>query len=160
MSVFFEGNAYIDGGKVEDTQIVSSEIRLSSIDMNLQNITSVKDPINTQDAATKKYVDQTVNALGVFIKELVLTGTNYTLISNTYLKGSYSITVNSSTNGPSATFFLSKGRSGQHPHIVRHTCSPGETTRELLELTWAPNSGIFIRKTGVNHNGNYIVKLF
>lgn len=162
MSVFFEGNAFIDGGKVEDTQIVASAIRLSSIDMNLENITSVKDPIQPQDAATKKYVDDSINTLGVIQKSLVLTGTNYTLISSSHLKGSYSITVNPGTNvnGPSATFFLSKGRQNQYPHIVRHTCSPGEDTRELLELKWDPNSGIYFRKTGNNHNGFYNIKLF
>lgn len=162
MSVFFEGNAFIDGGKVEDTQIVASTIRLSSIDMNLENITSVKDPIQPQDAATKKYVDESIDFLGVVQKSLLLSSTNYTLITDIHLKGSYSITVNpvDGVNGPSATFFLSKGRQNQYPHIVRHTCSPGENTRELLELKWDPNSGIYIRKTGNGHNGFYNIKLF
>lgn len=161
MSVFFEGNAFIDGGKVEDTQIVSSNIRLSSIDMNLENITSVKDPIEPQDAATKKYVDESIEFLGVLQKTLELTGTNYTLISDIHVKGSYYITVNPglNVNGPSATFFLSKGRPSQFPHIVRHTCSPGENTRELLELKWNPNEGIYIRKTNINHDGLYGIKL-
>jgi hypothetical protein len=73
--------------------------------MNMQKITSVQNPINPQDAATKNYVD----ALGICILDINLTGTNFAVIANNvygpFLKGSYTITItNIIFNGPAATF--------------------------------------------------------
>lgn len=159
-SVYFEGNAFIDGGRVQNTTIATSSIgncaiTTSSLDMNMANITSVKDPINAQDAATKKYVDD----LEISFTTVNLVGTNTSLISNNS-KGSYIISVNNLIlNGPSGIFHLTKSESTQNAHIVRTVAAPGVGTNITLRLTWPPNSGIFIMKTGNNYDGSYRVKI-
>jgi hypothetical protein len=49
---YFKSNSYIDGGIVKNVAISQS-----SLDMNNLPITSVQDPANPQDSATKNYVD-------------------------------------------------------------------------------------------------------
>lgn len=162
MSVFFEGNAYIDGGKVESTDILFATIQKSSIDMFDQNITSLKDPRvdHPQDAATKKYVDNQVSSLGIVFRTIRLEGDAFVIVSSDHLYGSFVITINSNVeSGPTATFYVSKGRPEQFPHIVRNTCSPGSVSKELLEVDWEPNSGLRLRKTGNDYDGEYVVKL-
>jgi hypothetical protein len=160
MSVYFEGNAYIDSGQIENVNInnsaiTTSSITTSSLDMNMQRITSVQNPINPQDAATKWYVD----GLGVHIIDINLTATNFSVISP-FLKGAYTITItNIILNGPAATFSVSKNEIGQPGHVVRTTSSPGLLTYESLRIRWLPNTGIEIQKTGTNYDGTYRVKL-
>lgn len=165
MSVCLEGNVFIDGGQAQNINIISStigncNISKSSLDMlsssgNLQNITNVKDPINTQDAATKKYVDD----LGIVITDITLSSTNNTLISN-YAKGSYIITIsNLILNGPSGIFHITKNETVREAHIVRTVASPGYGTNIFLELSWPPNSGILLKKTGPNYDGTYKIKI-
>lgn len=160
MSVFFEGNAFIDGGQIQNTIILNtsignSAITTSSIDMNMQNITSVKDPINPQDAATKKYVDD----LDIRISNITLTGTTDYEISN-YQQGSYIITVqNSVVGGPSGVFHVTKNDSSKHAHIARTVATPGALSTITLLVTWPPNSGILLKKTGSQYDGTYRVKV-
>lgn len=160
MSVYFEGNAYIDGGQVQDaiitlSSIGSCSITTSSIDMNMQNITSVKDPIQPQDAATKKFVED----LEITFAIINLNGQSQTLISN-LLQGSYIIKVNNIVmNGPTAIFNVTKSEASRNAHIVRITATPGYNSNNTLVLTWPPNSGIYLQKTGTTFDGSYRVKI-
>lgn len=160
MSVYFEGSAFIDGGQLQDaiitaTSIGNCTITKSSLDMNLANITNVKNPINPQDAATKAYVD----ALNIVYVSATLAGTSYTTISNA-LKGSFVITVsNNILNGPSAVFNVTKSESSRSAHIARTVASPGYQSLTTLDLDWSVNSGIQLRKTGADYDGSYLVKI-
>ena len=160
MSVYFEGNAFIDEGRVQNALLTNNSINnsiitTSSLDMNLQNITSVKDPINPQDAATKKYVDD----LGVVISNISLSGTSSTLISSN-LSGSYIITVkNIIINGPSATFHVTKISSTLNAQCNRISASPGYLSTITLFVTWPPSSGIYLNKNGSLYDGSYQIKI-
>lgn len=165
MSVCLEGNVFIDGGQGQNINIISStigncNISKSSLDMlssdgNLQTITNVKDPVNLQDAATKKYVDD----LGIVITNVTLSSSNNTIISN-YVKGSYVITIsNLILNGPSGIFHITKNETSREAHIVRTAAAPGYGSNTFLEITWPPNSGILLKKTGINYDGSYRVKI-
>lgn len=160
MSVFFEANAYIDTGQVNNVILTGSSISncvitTSLLDMNMENITNVKDPINLQDAATKKYVDD----LEIILKSVTLSGTNNTLITDNLI-GSYIITIsNVISNGPSAIFHITKNDPLKTSHIVRTVASPGNNTNVFLELSWPPSSGIYLKKTGLQYDGSYKVKI-
>lgn len=160
MSVYFEANGFIDGGQVQNVNVTSctignSSINTSSLDMNMANITSVKDPINNQDAATKKYVDN----LEIILKSISLIGTSYTEIF-TNVKGSYIVTIsNEILNGPSAIFHITKSETTRNAHIVRTVATPGYMSNVFLELYWPPNSTILLKKTGTQYDGSYKVKI-
>jgi hypothetical protein len=159
-AVSYEGNAFIDGGKIQNliitnTSISNSVITTSSLDMNLANITSVKDPINLQDAATKKYVDD----LYIVYVDVTLSGTSPTIISSN-LKGTYRINVtNSIINGPSAAFDVTKNEASNNAHIIRTVACPGISSYTTVNVLWPPNTGIQLYKTGNDYDGNYLVKL-
>lgn len=160
MSVFFEGNAFIDGGQIQNatvgsSSITGSAIAMSTLDMNYANITSVKDPVLQSDAATKQYVDD----LGIRIIDVDLTGTNFAVISSNQ-KGSFLITIqNKVSNGPTATFTVSKSEPERPAHIVRTSCAPGLYTGEVFRVRWNVNSGLELQKTGLNYNGTYRIKI-
>lgn len=155
MSGYFEGNAYIDTGTVVNTTISSCSITTSSLDMNLQNITSVKDPILAQDAATKQYVDN----LGIVINTVTLSNTLTTEIVG-YNMGSFVITItNLVNNGPSGIFNVTKNNSTKEAHIIRTVAARGNGSDTSLKITWPPNSGILLSKTGTDYDGSYRVKI-
>ena len=91
MSVCLEGNVFIDGGQVQNilvtnssvanSNIVTSSLNMMGLNSIEQNITNVANPINNQDAATKKYVDN----LDIVISNVTLLNINTTIISN-YVK--------------------------------------------------------------------------
>ncbi|NBU34026.1 hypothetical protein EB118_06355 [bacterium] len=165
MSFFFEGNGYFNGSVLTGSTVSNSAVNTSAIsgctiDMlstsgNLTNIVNVKDPIQPQDAATKKYIDtlgttQTIN----------LSNTNSSVISNN-VKGSFVVTVtNLVLNGPCGIFNISKSEGFQQPHIVRTSGAPGYNTNVFLSVNWPPNSSISLNKTGAEYDGSYFVKIF
>lgn len=164
-SIFFEGNGYFDASvcvnsTLGSSRITTSDIRASTIDMlstggNYQNITNVRDPVNPQDAATKQYVDD----LGIVISTATVVGTTGTLIHSN-LKGSYVITIsNLVNNGPSGVFHVTKSEAPRHAHVVRTAAAPGVSTNVGLAVTWPPNSGIYLNKTGAGFDGSYRVKI-
>ena len=153
--VYFEGNAYIDGGNISFTTIGNCSISTSSLDMNSQNITSVKDPVQPQDAATKKYVDD----LGIVFRNVTLTDSIQSEIID-YKTGSFIISItNLVIDGPSGIFNVTKNRQNSESHIVRTVAAPGYSTSTLLQLHWPPNSGILLSKTNSSYNGIYRVKI-
>jgi hypothetical protein len=164
MSVFFEGNGYFDGSylvnsSIGNNYIGTSTIKASTIDMlstsgNYTNITSVKDPVNPQDAATKNYVD----ILGIVITQNTLSGTQGTLISNLQT-GSFVVTVtNLVMNGPSAVFNITKNIPGNCGQVMRTVAAPG-IGNTVLDMYWLANGGVYLVKSSRFCDGSYQVKL-
>lgn len=159
-SVFFEGNAFIDGGQIQNVLVTSCTIGnciigTSTLDMNMKNITSVKDPINPQDAATKKYVDDIASS----IQNITLIGTTPSEISSAQ-KGSFIISIiNNISNGPTGIFHVTKNESSNYAHIVRTVATPGQSSKITLMVTWPQNSGIMLNKNGLLYDGSYSVKI-
>jgi len=163
MSVFdgngYLYNSYLVNSTVSNIYMFQSVIKTSSINMldingNYQNIINVKDPINPQDAATKNYVD----LVGVILS-VTLLNTTPTLISNN-LKGSFIITItNNVLNGPSAIFNVTKNESNNNPGIARIVAAGSVSGNTQLNLSWLPNSGIFLSKTNNLYDGSYTVKI-
>lgn len=164
MSVFFEGNGYFDGSyllnsTIGNNYIGTSSIRTSTIDMlsttgNYTNITSVKDPINPQDAATKNYVD----ILGIVITQNTLSGTQGTLVSNIQT-GSFVVTVtNLVLNGPSAVFNITKNITSNCGQVMRTVAAPG-IGNTVLDMSWPANGGVYLVKSSRFCDGSYQVKM-
>lgn len=165
MSFFFEGNGYFSGSYLINSTtsnniISASAISSSSINMlstagNYQNITNAAMPVNDNDVAIKLYVDN----LGIRFNNITLTGTQQTSISSDY-NGSFVITVtNLISNGPSATFHISKNEPTVCGHVIRHTLSPGTTTLTALNIKWPINSTPMISKSNNDYDGTYRIKL-
>lgn len=154
MSFYFEGNAYIDPAYIINSSISNSNITTSSLDMNLENITSVKDPILPQDAATKKYVDDLL-----FFKttDVSLSGTSGSFVLSP-TKGSFMVKVsNLVSNGPSALFNISKSEHPRAGQVHRINATPGNSSDTTLLLEWVANSGLYLRKTSDLYDGSYNV---
>ena len=150
-TTYFKSNSYLDGSKIKNVDITTS-----TIDMDGSPITSVADPTNPQDAATKAYVDNVGEVLII-----TLTATSYTTVTSKLKGSSYLIVEAIIADGPCATFFLSKSKSTKHAHITRHTSAPGDSVnKEQLDVQWLPGGGIQLKKTNINFDGTYIVKLY
>ena len=142
-----------------------SSITTSTIDMNFNNITSVKDPIRPQDAATRYYVDSTIEDISQKIENtfsgiaINLQGIEYTPIAHLQ-PGSFLVTVNPPSDGyPTAVFSISKGSEEMGGHVAVITAHGGRDTYERLELQWPSGGTLMIRKTGPGYNGEYIIDM-
>lgn len=156
MSFYFEGNAYIDPAYIINSTVSNSSITTSSIDMNLENITNVKDPVLPQDAATKKYIDDII-----FFKTTTvsLSGTTGSFIFSP-TKGSFIVKVsNLVSNGPSALFSISKSEHPRAGQVHRVNATPGNSSDTTLLLDWFANSDLYLRKTSELYDGSYTVLL-
>lgn len=162
---FFEGNAYLDlsyiiNSTISNSILTKSSISQSSIDMlsssgNYQNITNAAEPILDHDVVIKKTLDD----LGIVISDITLTQTTTTSISSN-LKGSFIITVaNLVSNGPSATFHITKNNVTAPGQINRIVASPGTSSPTcLLNITWPSSSEPLLFKTNNLYDGSYRIK--
>lgn len=142
-----------------------SKITNTEINMNGNVITNHGTPVNPLDVVNKEYVDNAVANGGGEGEGSPLISITVTLVSTTYIQaiplltGNLLVFVkNLVTNGPSATFLLSKSESSFNPSITRLTSSSNSLTQEKLRLKWDPDSFIFLRKTGNSSDGQYLVK--
>lgn len=142
---------------MENTSITSSAITNTTLDMAMQNITSVLDPVDPQDAATKFYVDRQVTTL-VQTFEVQLAGQAFVEVSN--LKyGSYQVLVMSlQEGGPVGSFVLLK-LSEYSQGVITSALVLKTPTGEQLVVDWPPNSAVLVRKSGDNFDGLYRVKI-
>jgi hypothetical protein len=136
-------------------KVIGSAISSSTIDMNSGVITSHSMPTVPSDVANKEYVDLRSDSVVI----VNLTGTSYTTISSA-LTGNFRIYVsNIVTNGPCATFSLVKNNSSVYPGYTRNSSISGTTTQEKLDISWDPGTGIALKKTGNQYNGQYRIKI-
>lgn len=71
--------------------------------------------------------------------------------------GAYSISISNNVLGPAATFLLAKStETHNNGNIIKISSSPSSDL-SVLEIRWASNSFIEIRKTSNNYDGDYIV---
>lgn len=160
---YFYSSAVIVGTSVRNVLISDSRITTTDIDMNQQNITSVKDPVESHHAATKFYVDSSANRIAQDVSSMfsgtvvALVGVEYSNILN--LKpGSFLVTITPTLDGaPTATFSVSKSSVYSIGYPARITGTPGLVTLEQLELLWLSGESLKIRKTGAGYDGDYII---
>lgn len=153
MSAFSRGTYIIEC----NSKVKNSSITESTIDMDGGVITNHGIPINGTDVVNKDYVDSATGT-GIPTVTITLSGTSFVTILSEQ-KGDIFISVkNIITNGPSASFQLSKSEASKQSSYVRMSSSAGLNTQEKLDIRWSPNSGIELKKTGVNYDGDYKVK--
>jgi hypothetical protein len=150
-------NSLIQNSNITTTAISRSSINSTTINMNGGVIVNAGTPVNPTDVVNKNYVDNALTNYDIY--NITLTNTNFTQIIPK-LFGSITLNVTSNVSGgPSATFSASKNTANKYPSIVRFTSGAGIGTYERLEISWPPNSGILLRKNGVNYDGGYICNL-
>lgn len=159
------GNFYIDcGGKMNNSTITNSNIYMRNdgsgiLTMGGAKITNVALPTNPSDVATKNYVDTFLGGGSGSIIQVTLTGTSYSVVSPV-LSGTVTLNVkNSISGGPSAIFNICKNEQLLIGNPTRTCSCAGLNTYERLQIRWLANSGIELRKTGVNYNGIYNITL-
>jgi hypothetical protein len=136
-------------------KVTGSAITSSTIDMNGGIITSHAMPIVPSDVANKEYVDLRSDIVII----VTLSGTAYTSVVSDLI-GNFRIYISSLvTNGPSASFNLIKNNASVYPGYTRNSSISGTGTKEKLDMSWDPGTGIALKKTGANYNGQYRVKL-
>lgn len=151
-----KGTIWLDcQSKVHNASILNSSINMSS-----GVITNHGTPLNPTDVANKNYVDSLFGA-NFLTANVTLTGTAYSLIPISVLKGQIRVSVvNIIPDGPCASFEFSKNNPSQFPSQHRFSSSAGLTTFERLEMRWLPGETLSIRKTGVNYDGLYNIKIY
>lgn len=139
-----------------NSTIINGQILSSKVDMDNEKITRLADPTVNSDAVTKYYCDQNVSGFSTIT--VTLTSTSWTMILlNT--SGSYDIIIsNIIADGPCGKFTILKSGASRNASIQRWGSCSGTTTNERLEMRWLPNSGIELRKNGVNYDGTYRIR--
>jgi hypothetical protein len=162
---YFSGDATIIGRSVRKVLVTDSNINSSAIDMNHAHITSVKDPIHGQDAATKWYVDNKVDKVHTDLEKassgfgITLKGTGFTEVQH-MKPGSYLVTITNPLDGyPTATFSISKAGAYVGGSVMRITGSSGLGTGEQLDMQWPKGGMLLLRKTGPSYDGEYLVAM-
>ncbi len=146
-------NSTVSNAAITTSTVSSSAINSSTIDMNAGVITSHGNPVNQTDVVNKQYVDNLTFPLIQY--QVALFDTTPSII-NANVSGTFLITVkNRVTNGPSATFHISKNESTNEAAITRPTHCPGKTSGETLLITWPIGSPILLHKTDMSYNGLY-----
>jgi hypothetical protein len=137
--------------------ILNGQVLSSKIDMDLERITSLADPIANADAVTKFYCD-TNSQNGIPTVTVTLTSNIWnTILMNT--SGTFDIIIsNVISDGPCAKFTLAKSGPSRNASIQRWNSCSGTTTNERLEMRWPIGSGIELRKNGNGYDGNYKVR--
>jgi hypothetical protein len=162
---YFYGSMSMVGKSIRKVVISNSRLTTSAVDMNLQNITSVKDPLLSQDAATKRYVDSSADRIATDVTSrfsgyiITLSSCIFSEVIN-LLPGSYIVTIRPvDDGGPTATFSVSRSSVYMMGFIARITGTPGVTTGEQIELRWLVGQNLELRKTGPGYDGDYIVDM-
>lgn len=129
------------------------------IDMQNLRIINLQDPIDLQDAVTKKYTDNLFN-FGTPTPILfptfnfTLTGTVPTLIMSNLI-GSFDFYISGPTGAPVGSFSIIKNDQTVQASITRHNSFCGISSKERLNITWNSNQGVYCFKDKINHNGTY-----
>jgi hypothetical protein len=153
------GSAILSGTYIKGMRLVNSVIQSSKLDMAYQTITSVADPQNPSDAATKYFVENTVASV-IKVLDVHLQGNAWSQLCHLH-PATYLITVSSTNGGPTASFMVSKNSRATEPHIARITSLPGEGSMEEIDLRWIASGPLQIRIAGSGHHysGCYKVKI-
>jgi hypothetical protein len=147
----------IFGFSKSNSRIQNGSIINSSIDMQGGVIINHTVPSNNTDVVNKFYCDNNSNNV-IPSFNITLSGVLWTTDVFLAQEGLFKINVrNGMTGGPCASFELSKNHPSRGASIIRHTSGAGVLAEERLEIRWLPNSGIDIRKTGVNYDGTYTI---
>lgn len=154
---YLDTTAFLSDSFIKTSQITQSAITQSTLDMNMNNITSVRDPVDQQDAATKEYVDNQVSSI-VQTQNITLTGQAFAEVIN-LSHGAYKLMVHSTFEGGPIGEFTCMKISGSSVGIVNAEALKTPTGEQLI-VTWPANSAILMRKSGDNFDGIYRVRIF
>ena len=89
---------------------------------------------------------------------LTLSGTDYTTLTSSGLKGNFILHIENDISGPVGTFFLTKNISSSGASISRTTSSPS-ADNNYLKIKWEANEKIKLGKTKSSYDGTYTVIL-
>lgn len=154
---YLDTTAFLSDSYIKTSTITQSAITESTLDMNMKNITSVKDPIDRQDAATKGFVEDQLASI-VQTQTVQLNGQAFAEVIN-LTHGAFTLIVQSTfEGGPVGQFTCMKISDATIGTINANAIKT--PTGEQLIVTWPANSAILIRKSGDNFDGLYRVRIF
>ncbi len=158
------GDAHLIQSVIENTVITQSRLTVQSLDLTGNRIRHVADPKESQDAATKFYVDELTEPIWDEIERkwapltVNLFGIEWADVCQMKV-GSYSVSTQPLTPGaPTAAWWISKTLSSQQGQVNQQTASQSPSNVQSgLEIRWGPNLPIQIRKTTSQWDGTYLV---
>ena len=153
---YFVGDAYLDGDEITNIDIHDSAITKSTLDMNMERITSVHDPVEMQDAVTMKWANEQLK-LAFTTYGVTLTGTDPVVLDDLPM-GSYTVTIFPSEIGaPTAMYMIAKTDPSRKGFTNRlGMVSEGDT---LIHVEWVEYSPVTLRKSDSRWDGTYRVKV-